>query len=44
MIFDMVVSDDMLVGGMHLHFQGFGHLRRGAGRYGLTAEQWAFEV
>ena len=44
MIFDMVVSDDMLVGGMHLHFPGFGHMRREAGRYSLVAEQWAFEI
>jgi hypothetical protein len=44
MIFDMVVTDDMLVGGMHLHFPGFGHMRREAGRYSLVAEQWAFEI
>jgi glyoxylase-like metal-dependent hydrolase (beta-lactamase superfamily II) len=44
MIFDMVVSDDMLIGGMHLHFPGFGRMRREAGRYRLTAEQWAFEI
>jgi glyoxylase-like metal-dependent hydrolase (beta-lactamase superfamily II) len=44
MVFDMVVSDGMLVGGMHLHFPGFGHMRRGAGRYSLVAEQWAFEI
>ncbi|MCP3416581.1 MBL fold metallo-hydrolase [Bradyrhizobium brasilense] len=44
MMFDMVVTDDMLVGGMHLHFPGFGHMRREAGRYSLVAEQWAFEV
>ena len=44
MVFDMVVSDDMLIGGMHLHFPGFGHMRREAGRYSLVAEQWAFEV
>jgi glyoxylase-like metal-dependent hydrolase (beta-lactamase superfamily II) len=44
MVFDMVVSDDMLIGGMHLHFPGFGHMRREAGRYSLVAEQWAFEI
>jgi glyoxylase-like metal-dependent hydrolase (beta-lactamase superfamily II) len=44
MVFDMVVSDDILIGGMHLHFPGFGHMRREAGRYSLVAEQWAFEV
>ena len=43
-VFDMVVSEDMLVGGMHLHFPGFGHMRREAGRYSLVAEQWAFEI
>lgn len=44
MIFDMVVSDDMLIGGMHLHFPGLGRMRREAGRFELTAEQWAFEI
>lgn len=44
MVFDMVVADDMLVGGMHLHFPGFGRMRREAGRYALVAEQWAFTV
>jgi glyoxylase-like metal-dependent hydrolase (beta-lactamase superfamily II) len=43
-IFDMVVSDDMLIGGMHLHFPGLGRMRREAGRFRLTAEQWAFEI
>jgi hypothetical protein len=40
----MVVADDMLVGGMHLHFPGFGRMRREAGRYALVAEQWAFTL
>ncbi len=44
MIFDMVVTDDMLIGGMHLHFPGFGHMRREGGQYTLAAEQWAFEI
>jgi glyoxylase-like metal-dependent hydrolase (beta-lactamase superfamily II) len=44
MVFDMVVSDDMLIGGMHLHFPGFGHMRREAGQYSLVVEQWAFEI
>jgi glyoxylase-like metal-dependent hydrolase (beta-lactamase superfamily II) len=43
-IFDMVVTDDMLIGGMHLHFPGFGHMRRESGQYTLAAEQWAFEI
>jgi len=43
-IFDMVVANDMLIAGMHLHFPGFGYMRREAGRYRLTAEQWAFEI
>jgi glyoxylase-like metal-dependent hydrolase (beta-lactamase superfamily II) len=43
-VFDMVVADDMLVGGMHLHFPGFGHMRREGGKYALTGEQWAFEI
>jgi glyoxylase-like metal-dependent hydrolase (beta-lactamase superfamily II) len=44
MVFDMVVVDDLLVGGMHLHFPGFGNMRREGGQYSVVAEQWAFEV
>ena len=43
-VFDMVVTDDMLVGGMHVHFPGFAHMRRDANGYSLVAEQWAFTV
>jgi glyoxylase-like metal-dependent hydrolase (beta-lactamase superfamily II) len=44
MIFDMTVTSGMLIGGMHLHFPGFGHMRREGGQYSLIAEQWAFEI
>jgi glyoxylase-like metal-dependent hydrolase (beta-lactamase superfamily II) len=44
MIFDMVVTDDLLIGGMHLHFPGFGYMRREGGKYAVVAEQWAFEI
>jgi glyoxylase-like metal-dependent hydrolase (beta-lactamase superfamily II) len=43
-VFDMVVADNMLVGGMHLHFPGFGRMQREAGRYAVIAEQWAFTI
>jgi len=44
MVFDMVVAENMLVCGMHLHFPGFGRMQRDAGRYAVTAEQWAFTL
>lgn len=43
-IFDMAVAEDVVVGGMHVHFPGFAHLRQEAGRYGLFAEQWSFTI
>jgi glyoxylase-like metal-dependent hydrolase (beta-lactamase superfamily II) len=41
-VFDMVVADGLLVGGMHLHFPGLGHMRRDAGKYAIATEQWSF--
>jgi hypothetical protein len=29
---------------MHLHFPGFGYMRREGGKYAVVAEQWAFEI
>jgi glyoxylase-like metal-dependent hydrolase (beta-lactamase superfamily II) len=43
-VFDMVVAEDMLVGGMHLHFPGFGRMQRESGKYAVIAEQWAFTM
>ncbi len=43
-VFDMVVAENMLVGGMHLHFPGFGRMHREAGKYAVIAEQWAFTI
>lgn len=43
-ILDMVIADDLLVAGMHVHFPGFARMRREADRYVLTAEQWAFTL
>jgi glyoxylase-like metal-dependent hydrolase (beta-lactamase superfamily II) len=43
-VFDMAVAENMLVGGMHLHFPGFGRMHREAGKYAVIAEQWAFTV
>lgn len=43
-IFDMVLADDLLVAGMHVHFPGFARMRREGGRYELTAEQWAYTL
>jgi glyoxylase-like metal-dependent hydrolase (beta-lactamase superfamily II) len=43
-IFDMVVADDMLVGGMHVHFPGFAYMRHENGGYALIAEQWSFTI
>lgn len=35
------IAEDLLIGGMHVHFPGLAYLRRENGRYELTAEQWA---
>ncbi|MGY6249458.1 MBL fold metallo-hydrolase [Bosea thiooxidans] len=43
-IFDMVLADDLLVAGMHVHFPGLAHMRREGGHYAVTAEQWAYTL
>jgi glyoxylase-like metal-dependent hydrolase (beta-lactamase superfamily II) len=43
-VFDLAVSDGLLIGGMHLHFPGFGRMAERAGRYILVPEPWAFEL
>jgi len=42
-VFDLAVSDGLLIGGMHLHFPGFGRMAAPAGRYILVPEP-AFEL
>ena len=43
-VFDLAVSDGLLIGGMHLHFPGFGRMAERAGRYILVPEPCAFEL
>jgi glyoxylase-like metal-dependent hydrolase (beta-lactamase superfamily II) len=43
-ILDLVIADDLLVAGMHVHFPGFARMFREDGRYRLVAEQWAFTL
>jgi glyoxylase-like metal-dependent hydrolase (beta-lactamase superfamily II) len=43
-IFDMAVSERLLVAGMHLHFPGFGRMAKRGDGYALVPEAWAFEL
>lgn len=43
-VLDMVATDRMLVGGMHLHFPGFAHVTRDGAGYTAIPEGWAFTV
>jgi glyoxylase-like metal-dependent hydrolase (beta-lactamase superfamily II) len=43
-VFDMAVSERLLVGGMHMHFPGFGRMARRGDGYVLVPEAWAFDV
>lgn len=43
-IFELVVREGLLVGGMHLHFPGFGRLAHGNGEYRVLTEPWRYEV
>lgn len=43
-IFEMTVRDNLVIGGMHLHFPGFARLTRDAGGFRLQTEPWAYEV
>jgi glyoxylase-like metal-dependent hydrolase (beta-lactamase superfamily II) len=43
-VFDMAASEGLLIGGMHLHFPGFGRMASRAGRYVLVPEPWVFEI
>ncbi len=39
-----ILSEDMLVAGMHIHFPGFGWLMRDGTGYRVATEQWSFEI
>lgn len=41
-IFDLVVRDKLLIGGMHLHFPGFARMTSEDGKYRLLTEPWAY--
>jgi glyoxylase-like metal-dependent hydrolase (beta-lactamase superfamily II) len=43
-IFEMAVRDQLVVGGMHLHFPGFARLARDGQGYRLQTEPWAYEI
>jgi hypothetical protein len=40
-VFDMVVTDRLVVGGMHLHFPGFARMAAGREGYSLLQEPWS---
>jgi glyoxylase-like metal-dependent hydrolase (beta-lactamase superfamily II) len=40
-VFDMVVADRLVVGGMHLHFPGFARMASGPDGYILVQEPWS---
>ena len=43
-IFELVVRDNLLVGGMHLHFPGFARMARDNGQYRVLTEPWAYTL
>jgi glyoxylase-like metal-dependent hydrolase (beta-lactamase superfamily II) len=43
-VFDMAVSNGLLIAGMHLHFPTFGRMAKRAGDYVLVPEAWVFEI
>lgn len=43
-VLDMVATDRLLVGGMHLHFPGFAHVVRDGAGYAAIPEGWAFTM
>lgn len=42
--FDMILSENLLVAGMHMHFPGFGYMTKGPQGYGMVYESWAFTL
>jgi glyoxylase-like metal-dependent hydrolase (beta-lactamase superfamily II) len=43
-IFELAVRDNLLVGGMHLHFPGFARMARRNGQYRVLPEPWAYTL
>jgi glyoxylase-like metal-dependent hydrolase (beta-lactamase superfamily II) len=43
-VFDMAVTDRLLIGGMHMHFPGFSYLTKENGQYRLVADPWDFRI
>jgi glyoxylase-like metal-dependent hydrolase (beta-lactamase superfamily II) len=43
-IFDLAVRDNLLIGGMHLHFPGFARMTRENGGYKILTEPWAYTL
>ena len=43
-IFELVVRDGLVVGGMHLHFPGFGRMAFTGGEYRVLTEPWRYEL
>jgi glyoxylase-like metal-dependent hydrolase (beta-lactamase superfamily II) len=43
-MFDLAVRDNLLIGGMHLHFPGFARITREHGVYNILTEPWAYTL
>ena len=43
-IFELAVRDNLLIGGMHLHFPGFARMRRENGSYRILTEPWSYTL
>ena len=43
-IFELVVREGLVVGGMHLHFPGFARMAQVDGAYRVLTEPWAYEL
>jgi glyoxylase-like metal-dependent hydrolase (beta-lactamase superfamily II) len=43
-IFDLAVRENLLIGGMHLHFPGFAHMTRENGIHKMLTEPWAYTL
>jgi glyoxylase-like metal-dependent hydrolase (beta-lactamase superfamily II) len=43
-MFDLAVRDNLLIGGMHLHFPGFARMTRENGVYRILTEPWAYTL
>jgi glyoxylase-like metal-dependent hydrolase (beta-lactamase superfamily II) len=43
-MFDLAIRDNLLIGGMHLHFPGFARMTRENGGYRILTEPWAYTL